>query len=406
MATVCVFALIAFNVAIRHWYRYENNATVLSLETDYRAWHYPLFGITVCSNYTDDAAIAAIVEMNWNVTKGHTLYMYYEDFVRTIATTTHHSLHNYGRFAADVTLQNVNMLDMVTMVRRKYLNGLDRTVFTPIITEFGVCYTNGYFRNNLRLNPHFADDVLKTYHSAPRFTYLDVMQMSIAPYVFDKKANITIVSCTRRNLLPMITKSVSFQFIHSKMDVISEHTSCKLILHDDSMVEVTIEQKSIAGSRALHAISIHRRQCRYVNESNLGYYPYYYTKTLCEITCRIQMAIKLCKCVPFFYSASELIFWHRFGQPNEITKNYIFHLKKIQKIQIKHRVRQPDSIVYRKRTGIKQIANAYRSANTKNTPNLRPLTTCVWISVSDYLILTKIFPNFPSQTPFGQNLLM
>lgn len=303
---VCIFALIAFKVAARHWYRYEYNATVLSLETDYRSWRYPLFGITVCSNYTDDDAIAAIVEMHWNVSKGHTSYMYYEEFVRTIATTTYHSLHNYGRYAADKSLHNVDMLDVIKTVRQKYLDGLDRQVFSPIITEFGVCYTNGYFRNNLRRHPHFAADVLEKHRKDPRFTYTDVMTMNISPYVLDKQSNITIVSwhCAKDNTSAWF-KWVSFQFIHSKIDVISMDTSCKVFLHDNSMVEMMVEKKVVVGSRALHTLPIHRRQCRYVNESSLRYYPYYYTQNLCEITCRIQAAIKLCDCAPFLYYAGR-----------------------------------------------------------------------------------------------------
>lgn len=191
---VCLFALIACNVAVRHWYRYENNATVLSLETGYRSWHYPLFGITVCSNYTDDEAITAIVETQWNISKGHASYAYYDDFVRTIATTTYHSLHMYRRYAADETVQDVDMLNVIRAVRGKYFEGLNRNEFSPIITEFGVCYTNGYFRNNLRRNPHFATDVLKAAHNEPRFMYTDVMGMSISPYELDKSSNITIVS--------------------------------------------------------------------------------------------------------------------------------------------------------------------------------------------------------------------
>lgn len=194
MATVCLFGLTAFNIAIQSWYRYEYNATVLSLETSYRSWRYPLFGYTVCSNYTDEAAISAIVGKQWNVGKGNALYAYYVEFVRTIATTTYLSLHNYERYANDETLQNVDMLDMIRTVRRGYLDGLNRSEFSSIITEFGVCYTTGYFRNNLRNNPHFADDVMKSYRSAPKYAYSDVMELSISPYHLDIDANSTIVS--------------------------------------------------------------------------------------------------------------------------------------------------------------------------------------------------------------------
>lgn len=68
---------------------------------------------------------------------------------------------------------------------------------------------------------------------------------------------------------------------------------------------MAVELRSIVGSPVLHKLSIGRRQCRYVNESSLRYYPHYYTENLCYISCRIQMALKLCNCVPFFYYASK-----------------------------------------------------------------------------------------------------
>lgn len=198
LATVCLFAWIAFAVAGRHWHRFKYNATVLSLETNYRSWRYPLFGITVCSNYTGDVAISALVEKQWNLTRGHAAYSYYEEFVRTIATTTYLSLHRFERYAADENLQFIDMLDVVREVRKEYLDGLNRKKFNAIITEYGVCYTNGYFRNNLRNIPHFADDVLNEYRRAPRYSYSDVMEMSVSPHIFDTTANMTIVSGTPR----------------------------------------------------------------------------------------------------------------------------------------------------------------------------------------------------------------
>lgn len=195
LTTVCFFAWIAISVAGRHWHRFKYNATVLSLETNYRSWRYPLFGITVCSNYTNDEAISAIVGKQWNISKGHAAYSYYDEFVRTIATTTYLSLHNFERYAADETLQFIDMLNVMRIVRRKYLDRLNRKKFSPIITEYGVCYTNGYFRNSLRFKPHFASDVLEKYQRATRYTYSDVMELIVSPYIYDRSANITIVSC-------------------------------------------------------------------------------------------------------------------------------------------------------------------------------------------------------------------
>lgn len=158
-----------------------------------------------------------------------------------------------------------------------------------------------------------------------------------------------------------------FQFIHSKMDIISADTSCKIFLFDKSMVEMVVEHKSIVGSSALHTLPIRRRQCRYINESPLRYYPYFYTKNLCEITCRIQMALKLCGCVPFFYYTGEsvqILIYSVFTNSNRL-------------LQMNNLALLPDFIAYRKRVGMRRIANAFQRATTKYMSSLRPLSTYV-----------------------------
>lgn len=49
------------------------------------------------------------------------------------------------------------------------------------------------------------------------------------------------------------------------------------------------------------------RRCLKPHESNLKYFPVY-TKTLCEIECRINEAIEKCNCIPFFYNVSKCLF--------------------------------------------------------------------------------------------------
>lgn len=151
------------------------------------------------------------------------------------------------------------------------------------------------------------------------------------------------------------------------MDIISADTSCKIFLFDKSMVEMVVEHKSIVGSSALHTLPIRRRQCRYINESPLRYYPYFYTKNLCEITCRIQMALKLCGCVPFFYYTGEsvqILIYSVFTNSNRL-------------LQMNNLALLPDFIAYRKRVGMRRIANAFQRATTKYMSSLRPLSTYV-----------------------------
>lgn len=73
-------------------------------------------------------------------------------------------------------------------------------------------------------------------------------------------------------------------------------------MFDDAYVEVLGQYTALRAKMKLQALSIAQRKCVYLNESNLAYYPDYYTENLCLQTCRVEAALKFCQCMPFFYS--------------------------------------------------------------------------------------------------------
>lgn len=59
---VLLFTICGIQISLKHCHRYKYNATALLLETDYRAWRYSMFGVTVCSNYTNEYATKMLVK--------------------------------------------------------------------------------------------------------------------------------------------------------------------------------------------------------------------------------------------------------------------------------------------------------------------------------------------------------
>lgn len=46
--------------------------------------------------------------------------------------------------------------------------------------------------------------------------------------------------------------------------------------------------------------TVSQRNCRYFTESNLTHFPYY-TRNTCTQECRLNLAYKICDCIPHFY---------------------------------------------------------------------------------------------------------
>lgn len=67
---------------------------------------------------------------------------------------------------------------------------------------------------------------------------------------------------------------------------------------------VELTALSIISADSVRDLSLRQRKCRYYDESNLEISDIY-TYILCRMQCRLDLAFKLCKCIPFFYRKSS-----------------------------------------------------------------------------------------------------
>ncbi|PSN53854.1 hypothetical protein C0J52_09959 [Blattella germanica] len=70
------------------------------------------------------------------------------------------------------------------------------------------------------------------------------------------------------------------------------------------------------ATEAIYKMPIKRRKCRFANESNLQISSIY-SQNMCHSQCRIQLALKLCGCAPFFYDLLVKGTWERLVNPEE-----------------------------------------------------------------------------------------
>lgn len=70
------------------------------------------------------------------------------------------------------------------------------------------------------------------------------------------------------------------------------------------MAEIGFEINSVISVDNLKRLTPARRKCRFFTEPDSKYFNIY-TENLCKMNCRINAAIALCKCRPFFYSVGN-----------------------------------------------------------------------------------------------------
>lgn len=97
-----------------------------------------------------------------------------------------------------------------------------------------------------------------------------------------------------------------FQFIHNKDDVMNPTKSILLNFSYQTVTDIELIINAIVSSQKLHQLSPYQRKCVFELESPLKYFKTY-SASLCMISCRMDVALKLCGCIPFFYKTSEFL---------------------------------------------------------------------------------------------------
>lgn len=97
-----------------------------------------------------------------------------------------------------------------------------------------------------------------------------------------------------------------FQFIHNKDDIMSPTKSISLNFAYQTVTDIELIINAIVSSQKLYQLSPNQRKCIFEFESPLKYFKTY-SANLCMLACRMDMALKLCDCIPYFYKSSKFL---------------------------------------------------------------------------------------------------
>ncbi|XP_055921228.1 sodium channel protein Nach [Eupeodes corollae] len=285
--------------------RYKDNPTVFGVERIMGTREFPYVGVTMCSNYFDEEQADVIIQKKWNVTTGDKKHDYYKKFLQVLIEIEYNNLETLKPYANDEDLRNVDFLKTIWDInssqftnktgKNKILGGdlhysfsvvyrpkedTTSTVFQSVITEVGLCFTTSFlyeYQNPLGFQREPLTD------TEPKMcTPFDLCNLKVTPNV-DSGDKIVAYIHNNKDVVEPDIKSVIRREINT---------------NEISNVDVTLE--IISAEEEVRNVPINYRKCRFSNENNLKYFKTY-RPILCRIECRINAALKLCQCKPFFY---------------------------------------------------------------------------------------------------------
>ncbi|KAF7266909.1 hypothetical protein GWI33_019836 [Rhynchophorus ferrugineus] len=288
LLTVTVaFGIISYLVK-SNWEHYNANPTMVTIKKDFRNWENPFPAATACFvDKVDKEKATEYIRKKWRINETDNKFEYYMNYVKAVSNLTYTTFNLLEPYEHDLTLNDVDMVDLVTQVHPKLSGTLVtfhtrvKTDWEIILTELGLCFT---------VNSGFSALLSPNYTSSKNL----ILGM--------KKENL---KCHYLNGLCYARydsepdKSLQY-YIHSHLDVIHTTSEAPFLVGNSEEFEINFKLSETYSSPNIRYLSPQQRRCRFDDEPLTKNVPVY-SKSICYMECRYKMAIKMCGCKPYFY---------------------------------------------------------------------------------------------------------
>ncbi|XP_030383987.1 sodium channel protein Nach [Scaptodrosophila lebanonensis] len=282
--------------------RYYTKSTHIGLERNYHFWNTTLPSLTLCpmerlnQSFLDKFCMANGIEGRDKAE--------FEDFLENLANSTYTNFHRIPQYqSTDDILERLNIrpenymeliynmtydssYDPIEKQRTRSIDGQTNIHVRQVLTEYGLCYLG-----NSKLGEEYSSRyfIFGLYPEFNRHEHTrKLLQVQIGSF-FEKDVGYT--------LLGLRSEAID-SFIHSPFDVMKVDNNFGYT--DDGVVYDPESQEVIAEENFEKEATIAQRKCRFYHESNLTHFKFY-TRNICQQECRINLAYKICKCIPHFY---------------------------------------------------------------------------------------------------------
>ncbi|XP_061500162.1 sodium channel protein Nach [Anopheles gambiae] len=258
------------------WVRYWTNPTVIALDRDYHLWNTTFPSLTVCfqKRLNEAARDQLIAQVDPELAER------YGEFLDTLLES---DIENVGHLAEFDEFEGTNLRQLLNELTDRpnavvTMEGDLHGTLVRSLTEMGICYTfNTAIGRYLSIDPYAPDE--KLYEVS----------------VFNGEASATISNCTSNGNI----------FFHSPYEMPTIRKSLLIERGFFTFTKMDFNALAITSVPALKSLSIKQRKCRFPHESNLKFFPEYYSYGLCLLECKFYLFLKHCDCIPYFYQISD-----------------------------------------------------------------------------------------------------
>ncbi|KAH8281806.1 hypothetical protein KR054_003093 [Drosophila jambulina] len=289
-------------VSLSSVHRYNTKSTHVGLERNYHFWNTTVPSITLCPMQRLNASFFASY-CRINGVKGVQKAILW-DFLENLANSTYINFQNIpesdqiDHIIKDLGLKPEKYMELIYNLtydstyepiekqRTRSIDGQVNIHVRQVLTEYGLCYLG-----NSRLGEEYSARYLifGKYPEPNKYEQTrKLLQYQIGSY-FEKDVGFTLLS---------FSSEAIDSYIHSAFEVMKVDTNFGYTT--EGVVYDPVSQEIIAEDNLETETSVRMRKCRFHHESNLTHFPFY-TRNVCQQECRINLAFRICKCIPHFY---------------------------------------------------------------------------------------------------------
>ncbi|XP_016995063.2 pickpocket protein 19 [Drosophila takahashii] len=282
--------------------RYYTKSTHIGLERNYIFWNTSLPSVTVCP--MDRLNITFFSDYcRKNGVKGPQKDVLW-DFLENLANSTYINFQNIpeseqvDQVIKDIGLKPEKYMELIfnltydktyepnIMERIRCVDGSTYIHVRQVLTEWGLCYLGNSMLTEQYSSQYF---IYGEYPEPNRYEQeLSLIQCQVGSF-FQRDTQFTL----RGFSSPAIIAFAHSAFEVSKVDSNSNY-AVEGVMYDLSTEEI------VAEDNLEDETTVSMRKCRFYHESNLTHFPFY-TRNICQQECRINLAYRICKCIPHFY---------------------------------------------------------------------------------------------------------
>ncbi|CAH0729111.1 unnamed protein product, partial [Brenthis ino] len=259
------------------WLRYQSSPTVVSMDRDMFAWNTTFPSVTLCLDSTiDNNKLENYVRLSNEEDKEQM-----KVFIKALANATFENFDTMPKYDGIPPEKYLEILLNLSMLFKPTLtigaSGINLDI-VPTVTEMGVCYA---------INSKVA--VYNSPEASNRWDIVDSKNSMFFIHPLDGEVFAQVMN---------ITTSYN-AYIHGPLevpDISTKHQHSK----ERFYMKLYVTALTVYTSPEAASLSIAQRRCRFQHENILKHNSIY-SYTMCRMECRVNLCLKYCNCIPYFY---------------------------------------------------------------------------------------------------------